>query len=251
MLRMPLVAAAAAATAFVAPAAATLHAAAFTPRVPPGTLGINGQFLTNLGAGAPTAVQQDAQLTEVQSLGIGVIRNDTSWNVIEPNAPDLVTGAHTYHWATLDSAETLMAKHSIRWAPIIDYSAKWGDADQQRVRPAQGRRGLVAVRRRAGATVWCGRLVLDGQSQPALPARADLGDLERGERGLLERTPLRDAHRRRRPRSAALRGPVHVGAHGDPRRRTPGQADGRWTGRHHHAAIQRPPTAPCRSSSPA
>jgi hypothetical protein len=125
MKRLPFVAALAAATAFVAPATSTLHAAAFAPRVPPGTLGINGQFLTNPFFGASTPAQNNAQLDQVKALGIGVMRNDTSWDAIEPNAPDFFTGAHTYRWDLLDPSVSQMATHNIRWAPIVDFSAHW------------------------------------------------------------------------------------------------------------------------------
>lgn len=111
-----------------APLGSSTHAGAFTPRVPAGSLGINGEFLLQGGDGAPTAVQQNAQLDEVESLGIRVIRNDTAWDVIEPNAPNPITGQHTYNWGTLDQAEGEMAAHNIRWAAIVDYSAKWATA---------------------------------------------------------------------------------------------------------------------------
>src|SRR5579884_462063 len=96
--------------AVVTPAAVTLHAAAYTPRVPAGTLGINGQFLLNTTDGAPLSSQQVAQLDQVQSLGIGVIRLDAAWQGVEPNRPDPVTGAHTYIWTRLDTAVTEMAQ---------------------------------------------------------------------------------------------------------------------------------------------
>jgi hypothetical protein len=124
-LRRPLLAILALGAALSAPLASSTHARAFTPRVPPGSLGINGQFLLQGGDGAPTAAQQNAQLDEVESLGIGVIRGDTAWDVVEPKAPNAITGQHTYDWSLLDQGESEMAAHNIRWAPIIDYSAKW------------------------------------------------------------------------------------------------------------------------------
>jgi hypothetical protein len=162
---LPVVLAAAAAVS--APAGSTLHAAAFSPRVPPGTLGINGQFLTNLGDGAPTAAQQNAQLDQVQALGIGVIRLDTSWDVIEPNAPDFFTGMHTYHWATLDSAATEMGGHGMRWAPIIDYSARWATLTNDILAPPRDDvawsqfAGALAHRYGPGGDFW--------KANPSLP----------------------------------------------------------------------------------
>ncbi|HXA27113.1 MAG TPA: hypothetical protein VN193_00030 [Candidatus Angelobacter sp.] len=122
------------AAALTAPLAATMHASAFTPRVPPGSLGVNAQFLMGF-AGPLTPAQKSAQLDEVRALGIGLMRMDAEWQGVEPVAPDLVTGAHTYHWNALDLAVSLMAQHGIQWAPIVDYGTTWASATNDEFSP--------------------------------------------------------------------------------------------------------------------
>lgn len=146
--------------ALLLPAAATLHASAYTPRVPPGTLGINGQFLMNPGNGAPSQSQKIAQLDQVQAQGIGLIRLDAAWQGVEPTRPNPLTGAHTYVWTNLDNAVTLMAQHSIRWAPIVDYGTTWASATANQFSPPvtdtdwAAYAGALAKRYGAGGDFW-------------------------------------------------------------------------------------------------
>jgi hypothetical protein len=155
-----------------APLAATLHASAFAPRVPAGSLGINGQFLMNQGSGAPTAAQQNAQLDEVQSLGIGLMRMDAEWQWVEQTAPNALTGAHSYYWGGLDRAVTEMAQHNIRWAPIVDYGTKWASATNDEFSPPKDDvawsqyAGALARRYGPGGDFWAANPTL-----PSLPVQ--------------------------------------------------------------------------------
>jgi polysaccharide biosynthesis protein PslG len=60
--------------------------------------------------------------------GARLVRRDAVWQEVEPAPPDPLTGRHTYDWTRLDLFVWALARHGIRWLPIIDYSAKWAAA---------------------------------------------------------------------------------------------------------------------------
>jgi Cellulase (glycosyl hydrolase family 5) len=92
------------------------NAAAATPDL----FGVNGQ---NVFSGPPS--QWDAELATMAASGLQVVRRDASWDSIEPQAPNPATGQHTYDWSRQDAQVAAMARHGLRWYPILDYSAPW------------------------------------------------------------------------------------------------------------------------------
>jgi hypothetical protein len=65
----------------------------------------------------------DAPLSAVYASGLRVARTDAFWMWAERSAP--VRGVHRYDWAWLDSVAKALARHRLRWLPILDYSAIW------------------------------------------------------------------------------------------------------------------------------
>src|SRR4051794_11145116 len=78
------------------------------------------------GALAGNPAGWDAQLATMQQAGIGLVRNDAAWQTAEPDAP--VNGVHAYRWDRFDAIAAALARHGIRWYPIIDYSAGWASS---------------------------------------------------------------------------------------------------------------------------
>jgi hypothetical protein len=76
-----------------------------------------------------TPANWDAPLAAVRESGIRVARSDAFWMWAEPHAPE--HGDHDYTWNMLDAEATALARHGLRWRPILDYSAHWavGGAD--------------------------------------------------------------------------------------------------------------------------
>lgn len=70
----------------------------------------------------------DSQLDAVEASGIRQARTDAFWMWAEPNAPK-PDGTHAYDWAMPDRVATALARHHIRWLPILDYSAPWAKSD--------------------------------------------------------------------------------------------------------------------------
>jgi hypothetical protein len=69
-----------------------------------------------------------ARLAAMRDAGISVVRDDASWDSVEPQAPDPATGQHQYRWAERDARVAAMARHGLRWYPIVDYSAPWASS---------------------------------------------------------------------------------------------------------------------------
>jgi hypothetical protein len=77
--------------------------------------------------GASGGIPSDpSQLDQLRSAGVSTYRTDASWGTAEPQAP--VGGVHSYQWDSLDSIATTLARHNLRWYPILDYSAPWASA---------------------------------------------------------------------------------------------------------------------------
>jgi hypothetical protein len=65
----------------------------------------------------------DAHLAEMQRQGIGVVRFDALWDTAEPVAP--VGARHHYDWSQFDAIAAHLARHRLRWLPVVGYSAPW------------------------------------------------------------------------------------------------------------------------------
>jgi hypothetical protein len=77
--------------------------------------------------GASGGIPSDpSQLDQLHSAGMSLYRTDASWGTAEPQAP--VGGVHSYQWDAFDSTATTLARHNLRWYPILDYSAPWASA---------------------------------------------------------------------------------------------------------------------------
>ena len=94
--------------------------ASATGRPAPDFYGVNAQAVFSLPPD-----QWDGQLSAIRAAGITVVRRDASWDYAEPDPPDPATGAHRYRWDEFDQQVTALARHGLRWYPIVDYSAPW------------------------------------------------------------------------------------------------------------------------------
>src|SRR3954471_11300989 len=74
-----------------------------------------------------TPLHWDAPLQAVHDTGFRAARSDAFWMWAEPAPPH--DGVHTYDWAKLDAEAGALAKHDLRWLPILDYSAHWAASD--------------------------------------------------------------------------------------------------------------------------
>jgi hypothetical protein len=76
-----------------------------------------------------TPAHWDAPLQAVHDSGFRAARSDAFWMWAEPSAP--VDGKHSYDWTKLDAEAGALAKHGLRWLPILDYSAHWAASDPE------------------------------------------------------------------------------------------------------------------------
>ncbi len=74
-----------------------------------------------------TPAHWEAPLAAVRASGIRQARTDAFWMWAEPTAP--VGGVHTYDWSKLDAEAGALARHGLRWLPVLDYSALWAASD--------------------------------------------------------------------------------------------------------------------------
>ena len=70
--------------------------------------------------------QIDSQLAALHATGATIARSDALWEASEPAAP--VGGVHHYDWGFDDAIAAALARHGLRWLPIIDYSAPWAES---------------------------------------------------------------------------------------------------------------------------
>ena len=70
-----------------------------------------------------TPAQVEAQLDAMQADGVKLARTDAFWSVAEPEPP--AGGVHRYDWGYADRVAGSLARHGVRWLPIISYSALW------------------------------------------------------------------------------------------------------------------------------
>lgn len=90
--------------------------------LPDGYFGTNAQYLFPFFP--PWTV--DAHLDAMRSGGMETVRTDALWHEVEPDPP--VAGIHDYRWERLDRQVGEMARHGLRWLPIVDYSAAWASS---------------------------------------------------------------------------------------------------------------------------
>ncbi len=85
---------------------------------PPEFYGVNAQllFATPRDGWAP-------HLRAMAKAGLKAVRSDAPWEGAEPNAPE--HGRHTYVWSGFDRQVEALARHGLRWYPILDYSTNW------------------------------------------------------------------------------------------------------------------------------
>jgi hypothetical protein len=74
-----------------------------------------------------TPAHWEAPLEALRASGIRQARSDAFWMWAEPVAPD--QGVHSYDWRKLDAEAGALARHGLRWLPILDYSALWAASD--------------------------------------------------------------------------------------------------------------------------
>jgi hypothetical protein len=70
-----------------------------------------------------SAAQIDAQLSALHAAGATVARSDALWEASEPTPP--VNGLHRFDWGFDDQLAEALARRSLRWLPILDYTAPW------------------------------------------------------------------------------------------------------------------------------
>jgi hypothetical protein len=81
--------------------------------------GVNAQFLVSSSAG-----RWPPHLESMKRGGLGVVRRDAAWDVVEPRPPAR-PGRHVYRWQGIDRMVRALASHGLRWYPIVNYSARW------------------------------------------------------------------------------------------------------------------------------
>src|SRR4051812_32351353 len=69
----------------------------------------------------------NAPLEAIHQAGIRQARSDAFWMWAEQAPP--VDGVHTYRWAMHDAEVGALAKHGLRWLPVLDYAAIWAAGD--------------------------------------------------------------------------------------------------------------------------
>jgi hypothetical protein len=98
-----------------------------TPDASSGSDGMFGMSVNRVFNDDFTPAHWDAPLQAVHDTGFRAARSDAFWMWAEPSAP--VDGVHTYDWSKLDAEAGALAKHDLRWLPILDYSAHWAASD--------------------------------------------------------------------------------------------------------------------------
>jgi hypothetical protein len=84
-----------------------------------GFFGVNAQFLFSTSPG-----RWPPHLESMERGGLGVVRRDAAWELIEPRPPAR-PGRHVYRWEATDRMVRALASHGLRWYPIVNYSARW------------------------------------------------------------------------------------------------------------------------------
>lgn len=96
---------------------------------PASGLGVNGWYLF----WELPASQWDGPLGTMAANGVQVVRADALWESVEPSPPD--AAGHHYQWSAMDAIAAALARHGLRWLPIIDYSTTWAASVSLNGRP--------------------------------------------------------------------------------------------------------------------
>ena len=89
---------------------------------------------TDFTSQARGQLSQEKVVSNLQALykaGGRVGRADSSWGIVEPNAP--VHGRHDYKWAYNDMIATDMATAHLRWEPTLAFAPNWAEVHRSRV----------------------------------------------------------------------------------------------------------------------
>jgi len=134
---------------------------------PDGFYGVNPGDLFRLPEG-----QWDAHLNAIADDGVQVVRMGAWWSDLESSAP--VGGHHNYSWGDLDKQVVALARHGLRWEPLLCFSATWGsridgqyDASPDGTDNFSSFAAALAKRYGRGGSFWS-----EHPELPALPATA-------------------------------------------------------------------------------
>jgi hypothetical protein len=122
-----------------------------------GFFGVNAQFLFSSSTG-----RWPPHLESMEHGGLGVVRRDAAWELVEPRPPAR-SRRHAYRWQPTDRMVRALARHGLRWYPIINYSARWAASRRGEVFSPPGRDDYVAFARALAArygrngSFWRGR----------------------------------------------------------------------------------------------
>jgi polysaccharide biosynthesis protein PslG len=134
-----------------------------------GVYGVNAQYLFG------ESVQDwDQQLSAMTAGGLQLVRSDARWSVVEPSPPS--GSVHHYQWSTYDSVVAALARHALRWYPVLHDSPSWAGAGAGDASPATVHlgdfaafAGALAARYGSGGSFWA--------SHPSL-SQLPAGDFE-------------------------------------------------------------------------
>lgn len=84
--------------------------------------GINAWYLFS----AMPESSWDGNLAAMAADDITSVRADAQWSAAEPTAPG--AASPQYNWTTFDAIASALARHGLRWLPIIDYTAPWNES---------------------------------------------------------------------------------------------------------------------------
>ncbi|MEA2158073.1 MAG: polysaccharide biosynthesis protein PslG [Solirubrobacteraceae bacterium] len=102
-------------------------AAPGSPALPPPATPLLGVSVNHLFLdGTYSPAQIDAQLSALEQTGATDARCDALWDATEPQPP--TGGTHRYDWSFDDRIAGALARHRLRWLPIIDYSVSWAQS---------------------------------------------------------------------------------------------------------------------------
>lgn len=136
---------------------------------PPVALGANTGVLFNSHKYSRADI--DRQLAALAATGATTVRSDAPWESAEPDqpstgiqlSPPYVGVLHHYDWRRDDLIAGELARHGLRWLPVIDYSAPWaqsipGDdhSPPKSVADYAAYAGALAARYGPGGSFWAG-----------------------------------------------------------------------------------------------
>lgn len=134
------------------------------PGSPALAIGVNASVIFNT-PGTPAALVE-RHLAGMERAGVALVRTDAAWHALEP-APG------TFDWTRSDSVASALARHRIRWWPVIGYAPAWAASVPGALHapprdPADYGRFVSALAARYGST---GTFWRDHPGLPRLPVR--------------------------------------------------------------------------------